>query len=304
MISRMKKLILGILIICATENSFAQFSYKFQNDDVPVVGHQLGIVTTGHSSGIYNQDDYNFLTLHPQLMNFNYSTGVEHLQWITPFFGIGQQVLLWNGGAKYTGSLDTTENSPQLLATTKSQYIKIPFLFWFKTYSIYHPDRRLRVNTFFGPYASLLTSAKEKWRWTTPNTSPEVFYEYTLDNSGIKGMDKDSNFFYNSGIDEFPMNKIFDWGFTMGGGVEMRLWRKTVISLTLRGDLGLREIENKKFTINSDPNNVKYQFYEDVIAKYFPFTSSLGESYIQNRPESRNFSFGLQLSIKKYFGVD
>lgn len=304
-ISAMKK---GLLVLIASVcflTTEAQFNYGYKNDNVPVVGRQYGLVGGGHSAGIYNRDDMESPLLDPQIMNFTYFGGVERLRWYNPWFGIGQQFLFWNAGAKYTGKLDTTATSATISATTKLTYAKMPILFWFKSYNRYNPERRLRVNTFFGPYIALLTDAQENFRYSVPNADTTIDVDYTFNASGLKAIAEDGSEIGSSGlVSGGTINNVIDWGFTMGAGVEMRLWRKTVVSLMLRTDLGVSNIENQGARVNDIATGTEYGFYEDVTAKYIQLTSAVGPNYEQNRPVSRNFSFGAQLSVRKYFGVD
>lgn len=304
-ISAMKK---GLLVLIASVcflTTEAQFNYGYKNDNVPVVGRQYGLVGGGHSAGIYNRDDMESPLLDPQIMNFTYFAGVERVRWYNPWFGVGQQFLYWNAGAKYTGRFDTTDNAPTINATTKLTYAKMPILFWFKSYNRYNPERRLRVNTFFGPYIALLMDAQEDFRVTIPNSDPVSFIDYSFNASGLRGINQDGNEIGSSSlINGGAINNVIDWGFTMGAGVEMRLWRKTVISLMLRTDLGVPDIENKGARVNNIATGTEYGFYEDVTAKYIQLSPVVGPTFEQNRPVSRNFSFGAQLSVRKYFGVD
>ncbi len=304
-ISAMKK---GLLVLIASVcflTSDAQFNYGYKNDNVPVVGRQYGVVGGGISTGIYNRDDMESTQLDPQIMNFTYFAGAERVRWYNPWFGIGQQFLLWNAGAKYTGKLDTTENSPTIDATTTLSYAKMPLLFWFKSYNRYNPERRLRVNTFFGPYIAFLLDAQEDFRVAVPNTDPATYVDYSFNANGLRATDQDGVELGSSSlISGGNINSLIDWGFTMGAGVEMRLWRKTVVSLMVRTDLGMSDVENKGARVNDLTTGNEYGFYEDVSAKYINLTPAVGANFEQNRPDSRNFSFGAQLSIRKYFGVD
>lgn len=301
--SIMKKLF-GVLVACLViSQAQAQFNFGYKNHDVPVVGIQYGIVGGGHSAGLYNRDDMESPFVDPQIMNFTYFAGVERIQWYTPFFGLGQQALLWNAGAYYKGKLDTTENPTTIDGHTYLTYAKVPLLFWFKSYNRYNPERRLRVNTFFGPYVALLVGGSEEWKFNLP-TDPVTVLSYTLNSSSYTGQDQNGVAIPNLGVaGSEDLNKTMDWGFVMGAGVEMRLWRKTVIALTLRTDLGMADVENKAFRV-TDATNTEYNFYQDITAKYIPLGSSVGPNFEQNRATTRNFGFGAQLSLRKYFGAE
>lgn len=299
-ISAMKKLLLLCVVTALASQANAQFNYNYTDSRIPVVGVQYGVVGGGHSALLVNRDDIESETLQPQTMNFTYFTGVERIRWYTPHFGFGQQVLLWNGGAAYKGTTAPGDNAPTLDAKTKLTYAKIPLLFWYKSYNRWHPERRFRVNTFFGPYFALLSSAQEDFTVSTPGTDDQ--YTYTLKSGSYVGIDKDSVQFFDGNADDASPAKIFDYGFTMGAGFEVRLWRRTVVALTIRTDVGMTEVENKDFSV-TDAGGTRYNFYQDVIGKFNPYPAGSGQFFDYNRPETRNMSFGAQLSIRKYFGA-
>ena len=300
-ISAMKKLLLLVLISITAIPSNAQFNFSFTDQGIPVVGTQYGVVGGVHSAMLFNRDDVSSELIKLQTMNLTYFGGVERIQWKTPHFGFGQQLLYWMGGANYKGKFSTADDAPTIDATTSTTYIKIPALFWYKSYNRWHPDRRIRVNTFFGPYVAMLIDGKENWTVNIPGSNIEQSFE--LKSKSFTGEDQDGNALNPGSADDGNMFKLFDYGFTMGGGLEFRLWRKTVIGLTVRADLGLAEIEDKDFEVQLQ-SGTRYGFYRDVLSKHLTYTSDLGVDYNHNRPETRNLSFGAQLSIRKYFGVN
>ncbi len=296
-ISALRKVIL-LCLICSFTQSKAQFNYKFSDGGIPVVGIQYGVVAGGHSATLYNSDDVSSELIAPAT-NFTYFAGAERLQWYNPHFGVGQQLLLWNAGAKYTGKLNPADNAPNINATTTLSYVKLPVLFWWKSYNRWHPDRRFRANTFFGPYVAMLLGGQEEWNITVPGT--DVNNTYLLKSGSYTAKDKDGNQFFDGLADDGQPFKIFDWGFTMGGGIEMRMWTNTVVSLTVRADIGMPEVENKKFEVNNEAGK-RYRFYADITEKFIPYTTAQGEFFDNNRGETTNFSYGAQVSIKKYIG--
>ena len=300
----MKKLFILFILVAISVSSKAQFNYSYTDESIPVTGITYGAVGGGHSAMLFNRDDIDAPYVTPQLINFTFFTGAERIKWYTPHFGIGQQALMWNAGAHYKGSIDSTEGSAALDAKTKLQYAKLPLLFYWKSYNRWHPDRRIRVNTFFGPYIAMLLSGEEDWSldFNGVNTSH-------LMKSGIYSVtDQEGVEVFNGNADDSQPFKPFDYGFTMGAGAEVRLWRRTVVALTLRSDIGMAEVENKDFQVNfynpEDPNNtVRYRFYQDIVNKFTPYSSTADPNFNFNRPETRNFSFGLQLTVRKYFGA-
>jgi hypothetical protein len=298
-ISGMKKLFLLSLISLLAIQSEAQFNYNFTDESIPVTGVTYGAVGGGHTSQLFNRDDVDAENIQPQMINFNYFAGAERIRWYTPHFGIGQQALMWNAGARYKGRIGPDESFPELDATTQLQYIKIPALFYWKSYNRWHPDRRIRLNTFFGPYVAMLTNAEESWRQTVPGTDQS--FSYLLKSGVYTATDGDGNEVFNGNADESEPFKLVDYGFVMGAGAEVRLWRRTIIALTLRSDLGLAEVENKDFEVDG-PNGTRYKFYKDVVGKFQPYANVTDPNFNFNRPETQNFSFGFQLCIRKYFG--
>ncbi len=300
-ISAMKKLLLLIVMcICAYQGN-AQFNYTYTDETTPVVGIQYGVVGGGHTAMLFNRDDVESELINPATMNFTYFAGAERIRWYVPHFGVGQQVLFWNAGAKYTGQFTAGDNVPTFTATTSLTYAKIPLLFYWKSYSRWHPDRRMRANAYFGPYISMLMDAMEESVISVPGT--DIQDTYTLKSGSYIGKNKDGDQFFDGNADDGQLFKMFDWGFTMGAGVEFRLWRKTVIALTLRSDLGMAEVENKDFQVDAPGTNTRYRYYKDITEKYVPYTAAAGPTFDSNRPETRTFSLGAQLSIKKYIGV-
>jgi len=307
-VSVLKKLFVIAALIVSTHSAQAQFNYQFSDASVPVTGITYGVVGGGHTALLYNRDDFDTIGTNQSTSNFTYFAGVERIRWYTPHIGIGQQGLFWNAGAKYTVNFGDDENAPRIDGTTTLSYIKIPVLFYYKSYSRWKPDRRLRVNTFFGPYIAMLQDAKEEWTVSVP--AQEIKNSYTLSRGSYIGKNKDNEQFFDGKADDALPFKMFDYGFTMGAGIEMRLWTKTVVALTIRTDLGLAEVENKNFEVDYyDPGNIipqeqkRYRFYKDVVGKYNPYPFSQDEEIDFNRPETRNMSFGAQLSIRKYFGA-
>jgi len=300
-ISAMKKLILLLVVCFIALQGEAQFNYQFTDESIPVTGIQYGLVGGGHTAQLFNRDDVNSLGVQPQFMNFNYFAGAERIRWYTPHFGIGQQALLWNAGAKYAGPADTSMNAPSLVGTTTLQYAKVPVLFYWKSYSRWKPDRRLRVNTYFGPYIAMLANAREEW--TISLNGSDDFFTYMLESGSFTAIDKDSNQFFDGNADDGELYKFIDYGFVMGAGVEIRLWKRTVVALTLRTDIGLAEVENKDFKVNT-ATGTRYRFFKDIFSKYQPYGISSDPNFDYNRPETNNFSIGAQLSIRKYLGAN
>lgn len=300
-ISAMKKLLLLLAICASAIQSNAQFNYSYTDQSTPVVGITYGVVGGGHSARLFNRDDVESELINMEVMNFTYFAGAERIRWYTPHFGVGQQATLWNAGAKYTGKLDSTDGATTFAATTTLSYAKIPLLFHWKSYNRWHPDRRMRATAYFGPYVAMLLNSQEEIVRSFPGT--DLQHTYTLKSGSYVGKDKDDNQFFDGLADDKLPYKLFDWGFTMGAGVEFRLWRKTVIAITVRTDLGMDEVENKEFKVNDPDTGIRYNFYKDVTSKFIPYTSAAPADFNYNRPETRNMSFGAQLSIKKYFGV-
>ena len=295
----MKRLTLLLFILTTTLSSNAQFNFSYTDASVPVKGGQYGLVYGGHSALLINRDDIDAPNLNPKVFNLTYFFGFERIQWHTPHFGFGQQLLYWCGGAAYKGTNATT-GEENLVADTEIPYIKIPALFWWKSYSRWHPDRRIRANAFFGPYVAFLIGGDEAWT-TKDQSGNEYIHEVNSGSYQIKNTL--GEVLYDGNADDSNPYKMLDYGFTMGGGIEFRLWTRTVIGITLRADLGLADVENKDFQVVNPTTGERYAFYKDITSKYSAPTmlNGVGEDF--NRPETRNLSYGVQLSVRKYFGA-
>ncbi len=97
----------------------------------------------------------------------------------------------------------------------------------------------------------------------------------------------------------------FDVGFVAGFGAEVRLWRRTVVALQIRTDIGISNVENTKglkITYDSDMTK-EYDFkpWKGYYAKYtMPDATDIAKGFESNRPATKNFSAGVFLSIRKY----
>lgn len=293
----MKKQILGLLALFVCHTSMAQYDYSANGrNDAPVLGMQWGLAGGGFTSMLTNRDDIAAdKRLDPQMMNFSYAAGVEGIYWFQRTVGFGGQLLYWNGGAKYLG--DDTLTKLKLTAQTKMTYIKLPLMFYFKSYNRYYPNRRTRFNAMFGPYVSVLQSFTDKS--TFKNDDIGFKTETTIDNGGYK---EDG---LKAKIDG-SVYKPFDLGFSFGFGVEARLWRRTVVALTLRTDIGIIDVEDKrerKLKFENDTTNYSFKYWDGLYAKYnSPNALDKLAGFQANRPATKNFSLGAFLSIRKYFG--
>lgn len=270
--------------------AMAQFDYKPTGvDDVPLLGLQVGITGGGFSAMLPNRDDQNANNrLDPQMMNFNYAAGVEAIYWFQNTVGFGGQALLWNGGASYKGYDSTAMRA--FTGKTSLGYAKLPFLFHFKSFNRYKPNKRLRLNSYFGPYVALLTGYTDA---ASVNGTP--YYEVkgtNITSPGFKG-------FINSGI-----YSTLDIGFVTGIGFEFRIWKRTVLALSLRADYGIVDAEDKrakKFKLTQTGPETDLNPWKNLYAKYVAATATdVANGYGVNRPASKNFSVGGFISLRKY----
>ncbi|HNB80833.1 MAG TPA: porin family protein [Chitinophagaceae bacterium] len=295
----MKKQILGLFLLFTGLSATAQYDYTpTGRNDVPVLGMQWGLTGGGFTSLLPNRDDIDADSrLDPQAMNFSYAAGVEGIYWFQRTFGVGGQVLYWMGGAAYTGKDSITKI--KLTAKTDLTYIKVPVLFHFKSYNRYYPDRRTRFSAFFGPYVAVLNAYKDA-------------LTYKDDNGNTISKSSTSSLNFTSGLNNEVKGKLssgiynpLDIGIVAGMGVEVRLWRRTVLALNLRTDVGISNVENSKgvkITYDSDPMK-EYDFnpWKDMYAKYTPANAGdVAAGWAPNRPATKNFSMGAFLTIRKY----
>jgi hypothetical protein len=296
----MKKYILSLCaVVFSTFATQAQFDYSLTGrNDVPVKGVQWGVVAGGFTSMMNNRDDIDAdQRLDPQMVNFSYGGGLEYIYWFQPSIGVGAQGLFWQGGAAYTGK--DSLSGITMSAKTTMTYLKVPVLFHFKSYNRYYPDRRVRFSAMFGPYIGLLSgfddeiTLKDKDNNLLTKTSISGNDYVTGSNGETKGS--------LSG----QIYKPLDLGFVAGFGLECRLWRRTVIALHLRTDIGISNAENNKgLKITYDTDNTKeYDFnpWKGLYAKYNAGTAQdIAEGWESNRPATKNFAVGGFLSVRKY----
>lgn len=296
----MKRKLLSVLTLLAGLNASAQYDYDpTGRNDAPVLGMQWGLTGGYYASMLPNRDDNKAdLRLDPEMMNLNYMAGVEGVYWFQRNVGFGGQLLYWNGGAKYSGK-DTVTANPNALslsATTKLSYLKLPFLFHFKSYNRYYPNRRLRFNAMFGPYIAVLQSFSDE----ATISNSDINYKSTV---SIDGQNYESN-----GLKAKINGNVyrpFDLGFAFGFGLEYRLWRRTVLALHLRADYSFFDIEDKrkrKLTFEGSTTDIDFSVWDNLYAKYTaPNALDQAAGFQANRPATKNFSAGAFLSLRKYF---
>ncbi|MBL7765083.1 MAG: PorT family protein [Chitinophagaceae bacterium] len=293
----MKKQVLSILALLLFYSASAQYDYTpTGRRDVPVLGMQWGLTGGGFTSMLNNRDDIEAdQRLDPQFMNFKYAAGAEFIYWFQNTVGFGAQLLYWKGGASYLG--EDTISKLSLKATSDLTYLKLPFLFHFKSYNRYYPDRRTRFSAFFGPYVAVMQSYKDKVRRYND--------EYKIDiNDTYSGTKVDYNGTGSATLSAALYNP-FDLGFVVGAGAEVRLWRRTTIALNLRADIGISNVENTRgMTIKLPGVDTvqNYSFWNESYAKYNSVNPSIDQNFEPNRPATKNFSIGAFLSIRKYLG--
>ncbi|MBU3676497.1 MAG: PorT family protein [Chitinophagaceae bacterium] len=288
----MKKLMMAIVALFTCGQAMAQYNYSPTGiDDVPVLGWQWGLTGGGFTAMLPNRDDLSANNrLDPQMLNFSYAAGIEGIKWFQPTVGFGGQALLWNGGAYYTG-YDSTQMR-KFSAQTSLSYLRLPFLFHFKSFNRYKPNKRLRLNTYFGPYVAFLTGSKDK---ATYEKDSKPFWEVSGNNVTIPGF----NGTYNGNI-----YATLELGFVTGVGFEFRLWKRTVLALSLRADYGITDVEDKrakKFSVTNGGPEVDANPWKNLYAKYTPATAAdFAAGYGVNRPTTKNFSVGGFIALRKY----
>lgn len=296
----MKKILLISLCFISTLQAFAQYEYSTRNTDVPVVGLNWGVVGGGFTSMLNNRDDIKADNrLNPQMMNFNWAAGAECIYWFQPTFGFGGQLMYWNGGASYTG--EDTLLKYKFSAKTSLTYLKLPLMFYFKSYNKYKPNKRMRTNIYFGPYISVLNSSSDAGTYKNENNEEVATYKVTGSNieSGVPGSivkGKLNGSIYN------PL----DVGFVFGMGIEYRLWRRTIVALSVRSDVGITNVENRKklrFKYDGEADySSDYNYWKGLYCKYNTATvEDAAAGWEDNRKDTKNFSVGAFLTIRKYF---
>jgi hypothetical protein len=298
----MKKHLLSIFVLFAGLQASAQYDYAPNGrNDAPLLGMEWGLTGGGFTSMLTNRDDIDAdKRLDPQMMNFSYAAGVEGIYWFQKTVGFGGQLLYWNGGAAYKG-LDTITKL-SLDAQTSMTYLKLPLMFHFKSFNRYYPNRRTRFSAMFGPYVALLQSYSDKLTITNEDNTykSEVSYDNTSYTANVNGGSTPTKGSINGKI-----YKPFDVGFVFGVGGEVRLWKRTVVALHIRTDLGFSDVEDKrkrKFKLDGQTAETDIDPWGGLYAKYTPPNALDNLAGFQaNRPASKNFSVGAFLSLRKYF---
>ena len=294
-----KRSLLSLILTICFVQAFAQYEYSTRNSDVPVLGLNWGLVGGGFTAMLNNRDDLKAdERLDPEMMNFNWAAGGECMYWFQPTFGFGGQLLYWNAGAKYSG-LDTL-TTVKFKATTKLTYAKMPLMFYFKSYNRYYPNRRMRFNVCFGPYIALLTGFSDNGTYTDSAGNE-------LNSVGVSGENFETGFPGSElkGKLNGQIYNPFDIGFVFGIGGEARLWRRTVVSLNIRTDVGITNVENTKglkVLYDGQTDNEDFNYWKDLYCKFNGLTPADKAAGIEaNRRATKNFSVGAFLTIKKYF---
>ncbi len=283
---------MAVMALFIFGQAHAQFDYSPTGvDDVPLLGLQWGLTGGGFTAMMPNRDDQNAKTcyrLEPQMMNFSYAAGVEAIYWFQKTVGFGGQALLWNGGASYKGYDSTALR--EFTGKTSLGYAKLPLLFHFKSFNRFKPNRRLRLNTYFGPYVALLSSYTDEATY-----GGDPYYDVSGTNIEVPGFKG----FINSGI-----YSTIDVGFVTGIGFEFRLWKRTVLAFSVRADYGIVDAEDKrakKFKLIADGPETDFNPWKNLYAKYVPATAAdFANGFGVNRPASKNFSVGGFISLRKY----
>jgi Outer membrane protein beta-barrel domain len=299
---QMKRILLVLACLASYWSASAQYDYHLNGRyDVPVLGGSTGLVAAGFTTMLKNRDDMEAdKRLDLVTMNFSYGAGYEQMWWFQNTIGFGFQVLYWQSGAAYTGLIDSANNIT-MKAKTSLTYLKIPLLFHFKSYNRYYPDRRVRFNASFGPYIALNTGYsdktdvydKDKKLIGGGSITGTTQYSYNPTSGNV-----------NTGSFSKPLYKPLDFGFVVGIGGELRISRRTVLSILLRTDIGITDVENKskqKFKIFGTIIENDAEPWKGLYAKYTaPNAADIATGWASNRPATKNLSFGAVVTYRKY----
>lgn len=295
----MKRILLGLALAFVCGTTYAQYEYHLTGrNDVPVTGRCHGFIGGGYTAMLKNRDDIDAdKRLDLETMNFTWGAGYEQMWWFQPSIGFGFQTILWNGGGAYSGLIDSANNIT-MKANTTLNYIKIPFLFYFKSYNRYHPDRAVRFNACFGPYIAL----NSKWSDQVKiyDKDGNIIGGSSVSSSG--SVDFTGN---NTGEYSSALYKGIEMGFVTGMGGEIRISRRTVLSLMVRVDVGISDVENKrknKFKLSNSSVEIDSDPWKGLYAKYTqPNALDVAAGWESNRPATKNFAVGAFVTYRKYF---
>ncbi|MBL7772664.1 MAG: hypothetical protein JNM95_07380 [Chitinophagaceae bacterium] len=302
----MKKILLSLVLLSVFQASFGQYDYKLNGrNDVPVLGGSTGLVAGGFTAMLKNRDDIDAdARLDMEMMNFSYGGGLDQMWWFQPTIGFGFQLMYWNAGAAYSGLFDSANNIT-LSAKTSLTYFKVPLLFHFKSYNRYYPDRKVRFNASFGPYVALMTGYSDEYTLYAENQPgrPAVGGG-SVSGTSVKAYNAGTSSFDETGTYKDGLYNPFELGFVFGVGGELRISRRTVLSILVRADIGISDVENKrknKFKFKGTTTEVDQDPWGNLYSKYYgPNALDLLRGWEANRPATKNLSFGAFVTYKKY----
>lgn len=302
----MKKILLSFVLLSLYQMSFGQYDYKLNGrNDVPVLGGSTGFVAGGFTAMLKNRDDMDAdKRLDPQTMNFSYGGGLDQMWWFQPTIGFGFQLMYWNAGGAYTGLYDSANNI-KLSAKTSMSYFKVPLLFHFKSYNRYYPDRRVRFNACFGPYIALMTNYSDSYTLYDDDFADKpVIAGVSVSGTTVKNFNFGSGSYDETGSYKSSLYNPLELGFVFGVGGELRISRRTVLSIMLRADIGITDVENKKknkFKLKGTTTEIDQEPWGGLYCKYYgPNALDLAKGWEANRPATKNLSFGGFITYKKY----
>jgi hypothetical protein len=256
-------------------------------------GNATGVWATYGMSRLFNADDMALKNYLKPQTTLKYGGGIEKMSLWGNHFGHGFQLSYHDVGQNYS-IYDTFSKTTTNIATSLNT-IRAGIGFYYRSYNIYKPMKKLRFTCYFGP---------------TFNLSPFFSERYTITDANAKIL-SDGEFvplgYRNklSSVADFdltkPIYKIATMGFAIAPGIEYTLKKKTTIYLSFRSDISQGNLENReiiKRKIPNPPYETAYSYWDNLIAKGVASPTPINE--FNRRPATKSFFVGAQLGVRFY----
>lgn len=267
-------------------------------------GLHVGVVGGPQSTWLFNEHDSNEgpnLDYQPKWgANFGLRLGYH----FTDFVGIETGLAFSSRGQKYKGELDygvygTPSAKADLTASTKLNYLQIPFLF--STGS--EPSHTSSFRFYTGPQLMFLMNSKDdvyiknrvnndEWKSTTNYDE----YESTTTLPGLGSTTKKKKY---SGS---PYTK-FQLAWVLGFGTAFKIADNLYLDLTFRFDYAFGDAENKETTVIEEdgvavPANMQTKIWDDLESKY----KGTSNPNAPKRPATMNVAGGINFGFTYVLG--
>lgn len=267
-------------------------------------GLHVGVVGGPQSTWLFNEHDSNEgpnLDYQPKWgANFGLRLGYH----FTDFVGIETGLTFSSRGQKYKGELDygvygTPSAKADLTASTKLNYLQIPFLF--STGS--EPSHTSSFRFYTGPQLMFLMNSKDevyiKNRVTNVEIKRTTNYDEYESTTTVPGLGSTTTKYKYSGS---PYTK-FQLAWVLGFGTAFKVADNLYLDLTFRFDYAFGDAENKETTIIEQdgvavPANMQSKIWEDLESKY----KETSNPNAPKRPSTMNVAGGINFGFTYVLG--